>query len=198
MCARYDTISGAGYQAALPREAFEVLQRDFGVLHECYASPLNHCLDSFGSAFLDTDRFFGSKGSFLEQRFLEGGYQCNPPFLEEVMAPNAFHLLALLERAQTANKPLCFVCIWPGWDDCVAYDLLCTSRFLRKLMCFEKGDHAYTDGLQHRVTDMRAVYRRAGARSFAFFLQTDAAAAKWPTTDERLAAFKRAFMQPRV
>ena len=62
MCARYDTISGAGYQAALPEEGFGMLQRYWGVEHECYASPLNHCLDSFGSAFIDTDRFFGSKG----------------------------------------------------------------------------------------------------------------------------------------
>jgi len=197
MCARYDTISGAGYQAALPTDAFDVLRRLFGVGHESYASPLNHCLDSFGSAFIDTDRFFGSKGSFLEQRPLEGGFQCNPPFLEEVMAANAFHILALLERAQKKKSPLCFVCIWPGWDDCVAYDLLTTSRFLRKLICFEKGDHFYTDGLQHRVTDMKQVYRRTGARSFAFFLQTDAAAEKWPTNEERIGEFKRAFMQPR-
>lgn len=62
MCARYDTISGAGYQAALPEESFEMLQRHWEVEHECYASPLNHCLDSFGSAFIETDRFFGSKG----------------------------------------------------------------------------------------------------------------------------------------
>ena len=62
MCARYDTISGAGYQAALPEEGFAMLKRHWGVEHECYASPLNHCLESFGSAFIETDRFFGSKG----------------------------------------------------------------------------------------------------------------------------------------
>ena len=42
-------------------------------------------------------------GSFLEQRPLSGGFEANPPFLEEVMAPMAFHVLALLERAQKAG-----------------------------------------------------------------------------------------------
>jgi hypothetical protein len=64
MMARYDTISGAGYQAALPEDGFNALRDHWGVEHECYASPLNHCLDSFGSAFIDTDRFFGSKGQY--------------------------------------------------------------------------------------------------------------------------------------
>jgi hypothetical protein len=49
MLSRYDTISGAGYQAALPEDAFHILQKKFGVQHECYASPLNHCLDSYGT-----------------------------------------------------------------------------------------------------------------------------------------------------
>lgn len=104
MCARYDTISGAGYQAALPEEGFLTLKKHWGVEYECYASPLNHCLDAFGSAFVETDRFFGSRGSFLDQRPLAGGFEANPPFLEEVMAPMAMHVLALMERAQAASQ----------------------------------------------------------------------------------------------
>lgn len=69
MLARYDTISGSGYQAALPEDSFGVLRDYWGVTHECYASPLNHCLDSFGSAFIETDRFFGSKGK-AQQMFV--------------------------------------------------------------------------------------------------------------------------------
>lgn len=43
-------------------------------------------------------------GSFLEQRPLSGGFEANPPFLEEVMAPTSMHVLALLERAQLAGQ----------------------------------------------------------------------------------------------
>jgi len=63
LLARYDTIGGAGYQAAIPEPCFNVLQEKFGVTHECFASPLNQYLPSFGSAFPDTDIYFGSRGS---------------------------------------------------------------------------------------------------------------------------------------
>jgi len=195
MLARYDTISGAGYQAALPEESFSLLTRYWGVTHECYASPLNHCLESYGSAFIETDRFFGSKGSFLDQRPLEGGFEANPPFLEEVMAPMAMHVLALLERAQAAGTALCFAVVWPGWDDTPAYDLLMSSRFMRQLIVFAKGDHSYKEGLQHRVTTKR--YRRSEARSFVLFMQTDEAVKRWPCTEEKLNQFKQSFMKER-
>ena len=38
---RYDSVGGAGHQAALNRGAFEVLLRRFGCDFECFASPLN-------------------------------------------------------------------------------------------------------------------------------------------------------------
>lgn len=277
MLARYDTISGAGYQAALPEDGFEMLRQYWGVQHECYASPLNHHLESFGSAFWETDRWFGSKGSFLDQRPLEGGFEANPPFLEEVMAPMAMHVLALMERAQAksqgntrqqpqqqtrlfletcqhiliqwflclsgasffflfSDSPLSFCVIWPGWDDTPSYDLLMCSRFMRHVISFEKFDHwsethntththtqtngvslffshslilplslpslsfrvccfRYKEGLQHRAT--KSVYRLSRARSFVFWVQTDAGAEKWPCTRERIELFKKAFMAKR-
>ena len=39
---------------ALPEVAFDVLRDNFGVTHECFASPLNNYLPSFCSAFPDT------------------------------------------------------------------------------------------------------------------------------------------------
>lgn len=93
------------------------------------------------------------------------------------------------------DSPLCFVVIWPGWDDTPAYDILMTSRFMRKLVVFERQDHYYREGLQHRVT--KAIYRLSRARSFVFWVQTDAAAAKWPCTEERIGEFKRTFMARR-
>eukprot|EP00456_Euglypha_rotunda_P014811 TRINITY_DN14700_c0_g1_i3.p1 TRINITY_DN14700_c0_g1~~TRINITY_DN14700_c0_g1_i3.p1 ORF type:complete len:258 (+),score=26.61 TRINITY_DN14700_c0_g1_i3:138-911(+) len=194
MLARYDTIGGAGYQAAIPEACFQLLQERFGVGHECFASPLNQFLPSFGSAFPDTDHFFGSKGSFFDLRPEEGSFEANPPFLEEHMAAMAFHVLALIERAQAKGKALCFVVIWPGWDDTPAFDILNKSPFNRKLIRFEKQDHCYKDGFQHRSA---VVYRRSAAKSMVFFMQSDAACKKWPCNEENINLFEDVFRQER-
>ena len=70
-----------------------------------------------------------------------------------------------------------------------------SSRFMRALIVFESSDHSYKDGLQHRVTS--GLYRVSRARSFVFFMQTDAAAERWPASTEALDEFKRSFMQRR-
>ena len=102
LLARYDTIGGAGYQAAMPEPAFDYLTSEYDVSTECFASPLNCYLPHFHSAFPDTDAPFGSLGSFFALRCSsEGGsYESNPPFLELNMCCNAVLVLLLLERAE--------------------------------------------------------------------------------------------------
>ena len=51
-----------------PPQVFLALKEELGVTHECYASPLNqsdHTL-SICSLFLDSDSWFGSRGSFFD------------------------------------------------------------------------------------------------------------------------------------
>ena len=59
-----------------------MLYSEFGVRHECFSSPLNRCFDvpRFSSLFPDTDRFFGSTGSFFQLPLTSGSYEVNPPF----------------------------------------------------------------------------------------------------------------------
>ena len=57
--------AGGGFQAALYPSAFRVLRERFGVYCECFASPLNSHFPCFASACEDTDRAFGSFGSFF-------------------------------------------------------------------------------------------------------------------------------------
>jgi hypothetical protein len=57
---------GPGFQAALNGATFRVLKEQFGVRHECFASPLNCNFEHYCSAFLDTDYLFGSCGSFFD------------------------------------------------------------------------------------------------------------------------------------
>ena len=63
------------------------------------------------------------------------------------------------------------------------------------LLCLFPLWQSYKEGLQHRVT--ARAYRRSKARSFVFWMQNDAAKAKWPCTEQKLADFKRSFMAHR-
>eukprot|EP01043_Picozoa_sp_COSAG02_P100592 COSAG02_NODE_36669_length_452_cov_0.623229_1_plen_150_part_11 len=58
---RYETLSefDQGTQGSLPERVFDVLRQEFGVEHECFASPVNVTARSFNSVFPDVDRFFG-------------------------------------------------------------------------------------------------------------------------------------------
>ena len=64
---RYESLGGAGLQAALSPRAFDVLRSRFGVQAECFASPLNCRYDAYCSAFPDVDMRFGSLGDFFER-----------------------------------------------------------------------------------------------------------------------------------
>ena len=64
---RYESLSGAaaGYQMALTEDIFDELYKLYGVEHECFASPLNAYFPNYCSLFYDTDKYFGSHGSFF-------------------------------------------------------------------------------------------------------------------------------------
>lgn len=188
--ARYDTIAGAGYQAAMPETAFDYCADTWSVTTECFASPLNCYMPQFHSAFIDTDRYFGSRGSFFTLRADEGSYESNPPFLEEVMTPNAMFVLALLHRAEVQDKALMFVVVWPGWDDCAAYELLMKSPFLTEFIDLAASEHRYKEGFQHRA---EFLYRQSVAKSFVFLMQTSAAKKKWPVTADQVQTFRQKF-----
>jgi hypothetical protein len=63
---------GYGMQAALPGNLFKELNRTFNVTEEMFASPFNCYFKKYCSAFLDTDYYFGSNGSFFDYKPVEG------------------------------------------------------------------------------------------------------------------------------
>ena len=69
MMQRYHTLwhKNSGAHGALPDEVFHALKTNLKVEGECFASPLNHGLPKFYSAFPDTDKCFGSLGSFFDE-----------------------------------------------------------------------------------------------------------------------------------
>ena len=113
---RYDALEGAGLQSAIPLQVFRFLSSRYGCSSECFASPFNCWVEientdssrwnpeilaggNYGSAFCDTDCFFGSLGTFFDTNFYamaerDGGgcYQANPPFASNFMEMMCDHM----------------------------------------------------------------------------------------------------------
>jgi len=197
---RYESIGGAGYQAAIPSSAFKTLQENFGVAHECFASPLNSTLPSFGSAFFDTDMFFGSRGSFFDINrwtdrgrldFFKGGsFEANPPFVEESMQLMSETIEVVLQKTEEHSLPASFIVIVPAWTDERAHEIMRESRFCQKLIVLEKSQHSYRSGTQHNSIQQ---YHDAGFRTSIFFLQNTQGAQKWPVTSRAIESLQEAF-----
>eukprot|EP00397_Hematodinium_sp_SG-2012_P043231 GEMP01048015.1.p1 GENE.GEMP01048015.1~~GEMP01048015.1.p1 ORF type:complete len:359 (+),score=91.92 GEMP01048015.1:238-1314(+) len=132
MC-RYSALHGHGYQAAVDEKTFALLEALLGVSMEMFASPLNSYFSSFCSAFYDTDRYFGSQGSFFD--FMPpakgGSFQANPPFVPETMLRMVDHMHHLLDStAHKTNAPLSFAVFVPHWHELKAVRALKESPFL--------------------------------------------------------------------
>ncbi|XP_056292666.1 mRNA (2'-O-methyladenosine-N(6)-)-methyltransferase isoform X6 [Pseudoliparis swirei] len=182
---------GTGLQGALPVPVFEALIRQFGVSFECFASPLNCYFKQFGSAFPDTDGFFGSRGPFLSFCPVSGSFEANPPFCEELMDTMVTHFQALLEKS---SEPLSFIVFVPEWRDPVtpALTRMEASRFLRHQLNIPAFEHEYRSGSQH-ICKREEMYYRAVHGTAVLFLQNDAGFAKWAPTAERLAELMVAY-----
>ena len=106
--ARYEALRGAGFQCAVPGAAFDGLRRYLGCTVECFASPLNCRFERYFSAFPALERSFGSLGSFFDEDAVDalrsGSFECNPPFVPEVMTFAARRIQRLL--ADASRGPL--------------------------------------------------------------------------------------------
>lgn len=91
----------------------ELLHRELQIDHECYASPLNRNLSTFCSVFEDTDRFFGSRGSFYDFLPESGCFECNPPFDQASVQACFRHVAKILSHS---SGPLCIVVVIPSMD----------------------------------------------------------------------------------
>ncbi|KAJ3005802.1 UNVERIFIED_CONTAM: mRNA (2'-O-methyladenosine-N(6)-)-methyltransferase [Siphonaria sp. JEL0065] len=186
---RYKSLLGHGFQAALSNVAFNVLNREFGVDFECFASPLNARWGRHCSAFIDTDAAFGSFGDFFSFKPYEGSFQVNPPFVKPIMEKAVKHVLELLDRAESTKKALSFVVVIPGWEECECWGSLKSSAFLKGMTLLPGDQHGFLDGAQHQRQDK---YRPSPYPTGIFFLQTATATGKWPVTDKKIALLRYA------
>lgn len=192
---RYQTLVGSGYHAGIMENCFKVLVKYLQVSHELFASPLNHTLDKYNSAYPDTDMVFGSQGNFFEiypKLFQFGGsFQANPPFLEEHMAALALIIVKELESA----VPLSFVVIVPAWVDTVLYYIFMSSKYNvlpEKYYSFDRHKHYYRDGGAYLI-ESGTPTRKSNNKSLVFILQNKAGQDAYPVTAKFERELREAF-----
>lgn len=183
---RYIALGGEGYQGTLRKEVLKHLFNRFEVRHECFASPLNAYLTHYTSAFPETDKVWGSHGSFFGllndwkrsvSRTEGGAFEINPPFVEEIMLATVLYLDLWLQEP----APLAFFIFFPGWFDTPAYEVLKASPFTRVIKHLPKEAHSYRAGHAHLPN--RQATHFAYADTLFFVCQNEAGAKKWPVSD---------------
>ena len=167
----------------------EVLSDAFDVGVECFASPLNCYFRRYCSAFPDTDLPFGSCGSFLDFQPLEGSFQANPPFQEDMMEAMVEHMERLLRQA---TGPLSFAVFVPHWTSppCSAIERLKSSPHLRMIAEMQAKAHQYVSGVSHTQPPGDNPHFVACHSSLVLFLQNEAGFQKWTPTPEKLARIR--------
>ena len=101
---RYEsTTVGWEFFDALTPGVFEALRTYFGVKFECFASPLDAYYGRYCSAFRDTDRCFGSEGSFFSFYPSEGSFVAHPPRIPSLIRGAVAHMIALLANASAGR-----------------------------------------------------------------------------------------------
>ncbi|XP_071957901.1 mRNA (2'-O-methyladenosine-N(6)-)-methyltransferase-like [Antedon mediterranea] len=194
---RYQTFFGLNrmegefFQRSLPIPVLQVLQEQFGVTFECFASPLNCYFKQYCSLFLDTDGYFGSRGPFQDFRPISGSFQAFPPPCDVAIEAMVKHVEVLLEKT---GEPLSFIIFLPDQRKNAnsVVDKMENSEFKRKHVVVPGYDHEFRHGMQHIIDD-RELYIRSTQATMVFFLQNDAAFEKWPPTDEKLNNLLQAF-----
>ncbi|XP_033125314.1 mRNA (2'-O-methyladenosine-N(6)-)-methyltransferase-like [Anneissia japonica] len=184
-------IEGEFLQRSLPVPVMRVLQEQFGVTFECFASPLNCYFKQYCSLFLDTDGYFGSRGPFQDFRPISGSFQAFPPPCDAAIEAMVKHVEMLLEKT---GEPLSFVIFLPDQrkSSNPVVDKMGKSEFKRKHIVVPGYEHEFRHGMQHFI-DERDLFIRSTQATTIFFLQNDTAFEKWPPTDEKLKALTNAF-----
>lgn len=194
---RYRALSGGGFQCSLTAPVFQCMRDQFGVAFEGFASPLN-ChfgAGNYFSAFPDTDRAFGSLGSFFDSTPIRGSFELNPPFSADLYSKIVLHCEGLLLQADRESSPLSFILVIGATPAALALPVvksLVRSTFYRGSLIVPVESHVYVSGQQH-LRGSTETFRACDTG--VYFFQSEAANLQWPVTPEKIDALRRAFTE---
>ena len=171
---RYEALEGFGWQAGISPGVLECLKKHFHTEVECFSSPLNCYLPKYCSVFPDTDLVFGSLGNFLDYYPTEGSFECNPPFVAELMVSMLHRIESLLK---SATGPMSFIVIVPAWEEDPHFNAFKSSSFQRGYVRISASDHCYCEGSAYNRKDK---FRPAPFDTAVFCLQNEEGRRQWP------------------
>jgi hypothetical protein len=119
----------------------------FDISFEMFASPLNFNMNMFCSIFHDTDRTFGSVGSFynlshdtiLNQNIK--GVFFNPPYLPILMKNCTQKCILLLNEMEKLSSDFTIISFLPNWADADYITSFIASKYVVCYKIISKGDY---------------------------------------------------------
>jgi hypothetical protein len=152
-------------QWGMPVPLYLDMYHKFNARYEAFAGPLNARFlgmkgAKFGSLFLDTDKVFGSIGSFFDIDIpklakADNGmaWVVNPPYIEKILELTIIKIEDALENTPS-SVDLTFFGVMPNWSDGTSYKMVEKSKFLKYMEVLHPGEHYYTD-VQGRKIEAR-------------------------------------------
>lgn len=147
MLLRYSIFDMSNQQWSIGKNLYDDISEVFNLSFEMFASPLNFNMNMFCSIFLDTDRIFGSLGSFynlnidklLNQNIK--GVLFNPPYLPLLMANCTKQCINILDEMSKLNIDFTIVSFLPNWSDADYIRSFIESKYVVIYKVVNKGSY---------------------------------------------------------
>ena len=115
---------------------------------EGFCSPFNSRMMDFDPqpifhSLMKVDELLGSQGSIFEAKLHQGDHNwfLNPPYVEDIMEKT----IDLVLKACQYPVGKIYICMFPTWIDSLAYIKGQNSKYLIKLLTFNRGEYLYQD-----------------------------------------------------
>ena len=147
MVLRYSIFDTSSQQWSIGIDLYENISYLFDISFETFASPLNFNMNRFCSIFYDTDKIFGSVGSFYnltsEKLIMQNikGVFFNPPYLPILMKKCSLQCLTILDEMNANNKDFTIFSFLPNWEDADYIKSFIKSKYMVEYKIVSKGNY---------------------------------------------------------
>jgi hypothetical protein len=147
MLLRYALFDMSNQQWSIGITLYDEISAQLDIGFEMFASPLNFNMNMFCSLFLDTDKTFGSVGSFYNitvDKLLNLGLRgvfYNPPYLPLLMSATTRMCIQLLDKMRELAIDFTVVSFLPNWADATYIQDFLASRYTVFHQMIPKGQY---------------------------------------------------------
>jgi hypothetical protein len=147
MILRYALFDMSNQQWSIGINLYDTIATELEIGLEMFASPLNFNMNMFCSIFLDTDKTFGSIGSFYNltiDKILNinmRGVFYNPPYLPLLMENTTKICLEILTKLEILNTDFTIVSFLPNWADADYIQAFIMNKYCVYHKVMQKGEY---------------------------------------------------------